>query len=85
MEHQNESMAVTIPHPSVVKFAAIHDEIYEGYAYWWNGGTLRDMFNLDGRYGNDIAARVMYDNTSGKGFLRAQQLRRFRKKRTELM
>jgi serine/threonine protein kinase len=84
MEHQNESMAVTIPHPGVIKFSAIHVEIYEGYAYWWNGGTLRDMFNLDGRYGNDIAARVMYGNTSGEEFLCAQQLRRFRKKQTEL-
>jgi hypothetical protein len=35
MEHQNESMAMTIPHPCVIKFAAIHAEIYEGYAYWW--------------------------------------------------
>jgi hypothetical protein len=40
MEHQNESMAVTIPHPGVIKFAAIHAEIYEGYEYWWNGGIL---------------------------------------------
>jgi hypothetical protein len=40
MEHQNKSMAVTIPHPGVIKFAVIHAEIYEGYAYWWNGGTL---------------------------------------------
>jgi serine/threonine protein kinase len=81
-------MAVTIPHPGVIKFAAIHaeiyGEIYEGYAYWWNGGTLRDMFNLDGRYSDDITVRVMYDNTSGEEFLRAQQVRRFQKKRTEL-
>jgi hypothetical protein len=72
MEHQNESMVVTIPHPCVIKFAAIHAEIHEGYAYWWNGGILRDMINLDGRYGDNIAARVMYDNTLGEEFLRAQ-------------
>jgi hypothetical protein len=65
-------MVVTIPHPGVIKFVAIHAEIYEGYAYWWDGGTLQDMFNLDGRYGNDIATCIMYDNTSGEEFLRAQ-------------
>jgi hypothetical protein len=37
MEHQNKSMAVTIPHPGVIKFVAIHIEIYEGFAYWWDG------------------------------------------------
>jgi hypothetical protein len=26
-----------------------HAEEYEGYAFWWNGGTLRDMFNLDNK------------------------------------
>ena len=79
MEHQNELMAMTIPHLGVIKFVAIHVEIYEEYAYWWNGGTLRDMFNLDGRYGDDILACVMYDNISYEEFLHAQQLRRFRK------
>jgi serine/threonine protein kinase len=43
------------------------------------------MFNLDGRYGDNIAACVMYDNISSEEFLHAQQLRRFRKKRTELV
>jgi hypothetical protein len=84
MEHQNELMAVTIPHASVIRFAAIHAERYKGYAFWWNGGTLRDMFNLDNRYGDNIAARVAYDNTSGDELLHAEHLRRFRKKRTEL-
>jgi hypothetical protein len=84
MEHQNESMVVMIPHAGVIRFVAIHAERYEGYAFWWNGGTLRDMFNLDNRYSDDIAARVAYDNTSGDELLHAEHLRRFRKKRTEL-
>jgi serine/threonine protein kinase len=84
MEHQNESMAVTIPHAGVIRFAAIHAERYEGYVFKWNGGTLWDMFNLDNRYGDNIAARVEYDNTSGDELLCAEYLRRFRKKRTEL-
>ena len=84
-EHQNESMAVTIPHAGVIRFAAIHAELYEGYAFWWNGGTLRDMFNLDNQYGENIYARVAYDNTSGEhDLIRASHLRRFRNKRTEL-
>ena len=77
-------MAVTIPHVGVIRFAAIHVERYEGYAFWWNGGILRDMFNLDNRYDNNIAARVAYDNTSRDEFLRTEHLRRFQKKQTEL-
>jgi hypothetical protein len=84
MEHQNESMAVTIPHAGVIRFAAIHAERYKGYAFWWNGGTLRDMFNLDNRYGDNIATRVAYENTSGDELLCAKHLRRFRKKQMEL-
>jgi hypothetical protein len=80
MEHQNESMAVTIPHVGVIRFAAIHAERYKVYAFWWNGGIIRDMFNLDNRYGDNMAARVAYDNTSGDELLRAEHLRRFRKK-----
>jgi hypothetical protein len=72
---------VTIPHAGVVRFAAIHAERYEGYAFWWNGGTLRDMFNLDNGYGDNIAARVAYENTSRNELLRAEHLRRFWKKR----
>jgi serine/threonine protein kinase len=77
-------MAVTIPHAGIIRFAAIHAERYEGYAFWWNGGTLQDMFNLDNRYGDNIAARVAYENTSGDELLRAEHLRQFQKKRTEL-
>jgi hypothetical protein len=80
MEHQNESMVATIPHAGVIRFVAIHAERYEGYEFWWNGGTLRDMFNLDNRYSDNIAARVAYDNTSGDELLRAEHLRQFRKK-----
>ena len=56
MEHQNELMAVTIPHVGVIQFAVIYAERYEGYAFWWNGRILWNIFNLDNRYGNNIAA-----------------------------
>jgi serine/threonine protein kinase len=49
-----------------------------------SGGTLRDMFNLDNKYPEDILLRVAYLNTSDEEFLRAMQLRRFKKKRKEL-
>ena len=85
IEHQNKWMEVTIPHAGVIQFGAIHVERYEGYAFWWNGGTLRDMFNLDNRYGDNIAAQVAYDNTSRDELLRASHLHWFQKKRTELV
>jgi hypothetical protein len=84
MEHLNESMAVRIPHPGVICFFAIHAEEYEGYAFWWNGGTLWDMFNLDDRYPKDILVQVAYLNASDEDFLGAMQLCRFREKRTKL-
>jgi hypothetical protein len=40
MEHLNESMAVRIAHAGVICFFAIYTKEYEGYALWWNGGTL---------------------------------------------
>ena len=76
---------MTIPHASVIRFAIIHAEKYKGCAFQWNGVTLQDMFNLDNHYGNNIAAQVSYDNTSGDGLLHAEHLRRFWKKRTELV
>jgi hypothetical protein len=84
MEHQNESMAVTILHACVIRFAVIHAERYEGYAFWWNGGTLWDMFNLDNKYGDNIATRVAYENTFGDELLHAEHLHWFQKKQTEL-
>jgi hypothetical protein len=80
MEYLNESMAVRIPHVGVIRFFAIHAEEYEGYAFWWNGGTLRDMFNLDNRYPEDILVQVAYLNKLDKDFLCTMQLRRFRMK-----
>ena len=68
MEHQNESMAMTIPHAGVKRFAAIHAEKYKGYVFWWNGRILRDMFNLDNEYGDNIVAWVAYENTSRDNF-----------------
>jgi len=34
LEHQNELMAVRIPHARVIRFAAIHATRNEGYLYW---------------------------------------------------
>jgi hypothetical protein len=42
------------------------------------------MFTLDNKYSKDIFVQVAYENTLGDEFLHAQQLHRFRKKRTEL-
>ena len=84
LEHQNESMAVRISHPGVIRYVAIHAHKYEGYAYWWNGGTLRQMFNLDNAYGDDIYARTLHAPLAPEDVIEADRLCRFRKKRTEL-
>jgi hypothetical protein len=84
LEHQNETMAVRIEHPGVIRYVAIHASKYEGYAYWWNGGTLRQMLNLDNTYGDDIYARMLHAPMSADDVIKASYLRRFRKKRTEL-
>lgn len=84
LEHQNESMAVRIPHPGVIRFNAVHATRNEGYSYWWNGGTLRRMLFLDRDYPDDIHIRLLHPNTTEKQFEEAHQLARFRKKRTEL-
>ena len=55
-EYHNISMAMTIPYASVIQFATIHVERYKGYAFWWNSRTLRDMFNLEYRYSDNIVA-----------------------------
>ena len=84
VEHQNESLAVRIPHPGVIRFVAIHAEKHEGYAYWWNGGTIREMLNRDLQYGDDVFIHLNYGNFPDDEVIRAHQLVRFRKKRTEL-
>ena len=84
MEHQNESMVVRIPHPGIIRFAAIHAEKYEGYAYWWNGRTIREMLNRDLQYGEDVYIHLHYGRFPDDEIIRAHQLVRFRRKRTEL-
>lgn len=84
LEHQNESMAVRIPHPGVIRYVAIHPDQYEGYAYWWNGGTIREMLNRDSLYGDDVYVHLRFGGFSDDELIRANQLVRFRKKRTEL-
>ena len=84
MEHQNESMAVRIPHSGVIRFVAVHATTNEGYSYWWNGGTLRQMLNLDSNFPRDINMRLLHCNPTEKEVVEAFRLGRFRKKRTEL-
>ena len=84
LEHMNESMAVRIRHPSVIRFEAIHLVKYQGYAYWWNGGSIRDMLKRDKDYGDDVFVHLNYGNYSDDEVIRAHQLVRFRKKRSEL-
>lgn len=84
MELQNELMAIRILHGSIIRFVVIHDQKYEGYANWWNGGILQEMFTLDNRYGKNIFLQVAYENMLDNDLLRIQQLRRFQKKKTKL-
>ena len=84
LEHQNESMAVAISHPGVIKFVAIHSSKYEGYAFWWNGGTLRDMLERDRDYGDNVYVHLEFGRYPDDEIVRALQLVRFRKVRTEL-
>ena len=55
LEHFNEVMAMRIPHPGVIRFVAVHGTANEGYSYWWNGGTMREMFHLDNKFLKNIA------------------------------
>ena len=55
----------------------------ERYAFWWNGGILQDMFNLDNTYSKNIVAWVAYENTSTDELLCTEHLRQFQKKRTK--
>ena len=77
-------MAVTIPHPGVIRFVAIHPHKYEGYAYWWNGGTLREMLNRDREFGDEPFIRLNRGNYPDDEVNHVHQLIRFRRKRTEL-
>jgi hypothetical protein len=69
MELQNELMAIRIPHGGIIRYVAIHAQKYEGYAYWWNGGTLQEMFTLDNGHGKNIFLRVAYENMLDLDFL----------------
>lgn len=85
MEHFNEAMAVRISHPGVIRFFAIHAERHEGYAFWWNGGTLREMFQRDRNFpDDDIDSHILYAPFTAEEFIRARQLRLYRQKCTEL-
>ena len=85
LEHNTESMAVRIPHDGVIRFLAVHTTRNEGYTYWWNGGTLREMLRMDNDYPDNIYVRIAYDpNISDEEVNAAHRLKRWRAKRTEL-
>ena len=84
IEHQNESMAVTIPHSGVIRFVAIHPNKYEGYAYWRNGGTLQEMLNRDRKFGDESFIRLNRGNYLDDEVNQVHRLIRFRRKWTEL-
>jgi len=60
MEHQNETMAMRIPHAEIICFVAIHATEYKDYLYCWNARTLRQMLNLDNDYLDNIAIQLTY-------------------------
>ena len=84
IEHQNESMAVTISHPVIIRFVAIHPNKYKGYVYWWNGGTLREMLNHDRKFGDEPFIRLNCRNYPDDEVNQVHRLIRFHRKRTEL-
>jgi len=53
-------MAVKILHARVICFIAIHATKYEGYSYWWNSKTLRQMLNLDNDYLDNTTFQLTY-------------------------
>ncbi len=84
MEHQNESMAVRIPHAGAIRFFAVHSVTNEGYAFWWNGGTLREMLRMDYDFSDNISVWLAYSNPTDEDVVKAFRLGRYKKKRTEL-
>jgi hypothetical protein len=77
-------MALRIKHPGVIRFVATDTLQYKGYAYWWNGGTIREMLNRDRDYGDDVFVHLNFHDYPEDKVIRAHQLVRFRKYRTEL-
>jgi hypothetical protein len=49
-QHSVEALACLCEHLSAIKLFAIHIETMEAYTLWWNGGTLRKMFNYNMKY-----------------------------------
>jgi hypothetical protein len=85
LEHLVECMALRIKVNGIIRFVATDTKLYKGYAYWWNGGTIREMLNRDRKYGDDVFVHLNFHTEYGEDELvRANQLVRFRKYRTEL-
>ena len=84
VDHNNESLAVRIPHPGVIRFVAIHHKDYEGYMHWWNGGTLREMLRRDREAGDNLFIHYTFGLGEEDDLLQGMRLRLFRSKRTEL-
>jgi len=84
LEHLVECMALRIKHLGIIRFVATHTLLYKGFAYWWNGGTIREMLNRDRDYGDDVFVHLNFHTYPVEEVERANQLVRFRKTRTEL-
>jgi hypothetical protein len=85
LEHLVECAALRIKHPGIIRFVATDTKLYKGYAYWWNGGTIREMLHRDRRYGDNVFVHLNFHTEYGpEEVARANQLVRFRKYRTEL-
>ena len=84
VDHNNESLAIRIPHNGVIRFMAIHQREHVGYMYWWNGGTLRDMLQRDHEASDNLHIHYTFNRNPEDSLIQGRRLRLFRSKRTEL-
>lgn len=79
-----EALVCPCTHPGVIKFFALNDTTMECYAQWWNGGTLKDMFEVDHDYREpDEIGDIGYD-PNPQTLQKRKRLMAYRRNRTEL-
>ncbi|KAG0571933.1 hypothetical protein KC19_VG055000 [Ceratodon purpureus] len=84
VDHNNESLAIRIPHPGVIRFMAIHQLEHVGFMFWWNGGTLRAMLQRDNEAPGDLPIDYIFRENAEDSPILGKRLQLFRSKRTEL-
>jgi len=84
LEHETESVVVKIPHLGGIWFVVVHATINEGYSYWWNNETLRQMLKLDNNYPDNIFIQLAYSILMIKEVNATNNLKQWRKKHTKL-